>query len=232
MRSTDIRARRRGDFSIRGIAGTLVVFALIGARIWSRSERRERRNQPSSPASVPFDPDAFAANAADEAAAHLDAGRCLEAIGSANAAISKSPGYVAAYVIRSAAYRKLGNLDAAIADATQASTLKPADTNLMLFRGALLMESKRYPEAEAAFGQAIAANGKLHGAFLARATSRFEQGKFDLATADLGQVFSNAPATWDGLVEAKGLQKKIADAKAAKAEKPPEAGGGTTPPGK
>lgn len=221
MRPTDIRSRRRGEISIRGIGSSLVVLGLIALRVWSRMERQSRYESPSSPASVPMDPDTAAAIAADEAAAHFEAGRYQDAIGSANAALSKSPSFVPAFIIRSASLRKLGNLDSALADATKACSLRPDDPKYALFRASLLMEMKRYADAEEAFGKAIAADPKKFGAYLARAQARFEQGKLDPAAADLGQIFSNAPANWEGMQDAKDLQKKIADAKSANAEKPP-----------
>ncbi|KAF0244447.1 MAG: hypothetical protein FD180_2514 [Planctomycetota bacterium] len=226
MLRPDLRTRRRGHFAVRSIGGFVLLLVFIGLRMWARSERRDRQNSGHGANSRP-NPDAVANAALEQAAIAFEQGRFPDSINHASAAISSSPNNFDAYVIRSAAYRRSGNLEAALADATKAASLRGSDTEMPMFRASILMEMKRFADAENDFTRTINMSATNAGAYLGRAEARIEQGKLDPAAEDMKKAFTLAPPGWDEMDYAKGVQKKLEAAQAAKA-----AGNAEAPPGK
>ena len=213
-----LRSRRRGQFGVRSIGSFVLLLCLIGLRIWARSERTSRHQAES----VKPDPGAVARIAADQAALAYKEGRYNDAIAPASAAIAADPNYFPAYIIRCGCYRRTGNLDAALVDATRAAALRGSDPEMPVFRASLLMEMKRFPEAEDDFTRSITMRPGHPGSYMGRAEARLEQSKLDLAEADMNKVFQLATASPEEMDDARALQKRIKAALAGhSAEAPP-----------
>jgi len=103
------------------------------------------------------------------------------------------PEFVDAYVNRASLYLDEGDIDRAADDAIAGLSRDPENPYLHVVMGQVHMAREEYPEAQAAFDRAIAADPALVTALSGRASLAYERGNIDGAIADLEAALALSP---------------------------------------
>lgn len=112
---------------------------------------------------------------------------CTQAVGAA-------PKMIDSYELRAEAYRRMGRLDEALADASQAVSLAaPTDSTPYLLRAKVLEDHHDYAKAAADYDEALKRNPDTWEAYVYRGAAFAEAGEGDRAIADLGHAIATDP---------------------------------------
>ncbi len=116
-----------------------------------------------------------------------------EAAELATKAIEQKPDLPAAFVLRGRARQRLGQLDEAIGDLTQAVKLKPS-AEAHLIRGECHSALDRHKNAIADFDRTLELEPRLHAAYHHRGRERFKNGEIEKSIADFDKMIELEPA--------------------------------------
>lgn len=146
----------------------------------------------------------------DRAVAYLDLGASDRAVADYSAAIRLAP-TAALYHARARAHGSAGNLEAAIADGTEALALSPENAALLIARARALLDAGRAEEARIDLSRALEIAPESTEALLLRASVHARGGAFAPALADCDEAVRLDPDSAAALFHRGGLHAESGD---------------------
>lgn len=154
----------------------------------------------------------------DQANAHFENGRYIEAITHYTILIQEYPDLPAAYNNRGVARFRLGDLQGALEDYARCLDLSPQFAEAHCNRGTALLKQMEYDAAIEAFSTAIALKPDYGRALAGRAYARMTKKEYALAVEDYRAALEASAPTWPGRPAAEEELRKAWEAEKAARE--------------
>jgi tetratricopeptide (TPR) repeat protein len=133
---------------------------------------------------------------------------------------SSAPAMARASVLSQATQARMmvAQADKAVEDATQALSLSPGDTELLIMRATAEGTLGRFEDAVDDVSQALRQDARRPDALVLRAVMRRKLNQLDLAQADVGRALALDPDDPDALLERGILRQRMGDPAGARAD--------------